>query len=869
MKKLSFIVFLVYGISFSQNLEETIYRAAEAFIANTNDRALKQLNQQESQFKTQLQTKDEQLALVFLQCHKGYYLDKQSRLQDAITTYEDASKRFQNHELSKLSDFDIIESCLKPLGNLYTKTNNYTNAVSTINQYIFIAEQTKHIPHQISGAINLAKLHQSIGNHDTALHIIKNAYALPETNKAKQTLLQHLEITSLIALKRFNEAELLNNRLGSTTFYTHKNNYVIALQKEEFQNALTALNKAKSHLKEARLSPRKLAVFYLEEAQLYHLLKKQEPALLCLQDALKILIPQFDGNGLPNQNELYAENTFIDIFDLYARMQPDIEQALQSFDLSFYVANLLRHSWTSQETKILNETSNRNRSEACIELLLNSYKTTKNQSYLFKAFQYSENNKSTILKEIANKRERLKRFPNDSLLIGEFNLLRQQEYTTNLLIQERLHDNQTSKINELSQLLSNISLKIKTLKTAIKNKYPEDTNNDLSLENLQKKLAKDQAVLIEYFFGKHNIYQFIISPDTIKAYTIPVSQFSKKAIIDFIHLFNDAGIINNAIDHFTAQAYDLFKLLKMDHINGYKHAIVIPDGLLNFVPFEALLSNKTSSTTFSRMPFLIKTLNLAYNSSALFYLKNTNLKHDTNLLGFFPVFKNSNQSLVHSVSEADAIDNKMTATLFMHNKASKNNFIKHLENYNILHLSTHASSGDFVTPANIQFYDSTLFLNELYSLNLKAHLVVLSACETGIGKLNKGAGAMSIARGFQYAGAEQLLFSLWQINDLSTSQIMQAFYTHFNKVQSAFIANHKSKLDYLENDQISNAKKSPYYWSAFVYYGDIQPSKSKNFILYLIFGVLISVIVLLLILKLKKYDRNTSRISSEEELHQS
>ncbi len=282
--------------------------------------------------------------------------------------------------------------------------------------------------------------------------------------------------------------------------------------------------------------------------------------------------------------------------------------------------------------------------------------------------------------------------------------------------------------------------------------------------------------------------------------------------------------------------------------------MIIPDGLLNFIPFEALLFKKTNTTTFSKMSFVLKNQSIAYNSSALFYLKDANKNINKNVLGFFPVFENSNQMLTYSIDEANAIKREMNSTLFMNSKASKSNFLKNAPNYGILHLSTHASSGNFVMPANISFYDDSIFLNELYSQDLNPNLVVLSACETGIGKLYKGEGAMSIARGFQYAGAENLLFSLWQINDLSTSQIMQSFYENYNKQQSTFLANHNSKIDYLANEDISNTKKSPYYWSAFVYYGTLETEKSSNTIFYIIFGIFIACIILLLILKFRKND---------------
>lgn len=861
MKKIFFLFFFICGISFSQNLEEAIYTAAETFIRNKNDATFKLLNQQESSFKTHVKTKDEQLALVFLQCHKGYYLDEHSKLNEAISKYEDALKRFNNNELSKFSDFDIIESCLIPLGNLYTKTGDYTNALSTINQYIFLAEKSKNITHQISGKINLAKLYQSIGNHHMVLEIIDKTKKLPNISTNQKKLLQNIKTNSLLALGNYEEASLLNSDASPLKYETYKNQSAIELQKGNYEKALISFNKAKECISETNVTGRYLAKFYVEEAQLYYLTKHSTDALKSLKQAIKILLPNFKNNGLPNEKALFAENTFIDIFDLYAEIQTNTEIILQSYNLSFYVSELLHDNWTSQEAKILNETNNRIRSEKCIDILFYNYQETKNKSLLFKAFQHSENNKVSALKDISNKKVRLQKHPNDSLLIKELKLLKEQEFITNLLIKENLETNQASKINSLSKKLSVISLQLKSLNSKIEKKYPQ-LNSSPSLISFQKKLDKNKAVLVEYFYGANTIYQFIISNHTITANAIELKEDTKQNITNFIHLFDDASVINNNISNYTNQAFNLYKLLKFDTFSNYNNVIIIPDGLLNFIPFEALLVAKTNTSTFSKMPFVVKNQNIAYNSSALFYLNKDHTNENKNVLGFFPVFENTNQMLTYSINEANAINDEMPSKMFMNADASKNNFIKNASHYGILHLSTHASSGNALTPSNISFYDDSMFLNELYSLNLSPNLVVLSACETGIGKLYKGEGAMSMARGFQYAGAENLIFSLWQINDLSTSQIMQSFYKNYNKHQSAFLANHNSKLEYLKNEEINNVKKSPYYWSAFVFYGTLEPAKPDYTIFYIIFGAFIAIIVLLLILKYKKHDRNTGRISS-------
>jgi len=205
----------------------------------------------------------------------------------------------------------------------------------------------------------------------------------------------------------------------------------------------------------------------------------------------------------------------------------------------------------------------------------------------------------------------------------------------------------------------------------------------------------------------------------------------------------------------------------------------------------------------------------------------------------------------------------MNATLLMQDQATKSNFIKNASKFDVLHLSTHATSGTLTEPARIEFYDSTMYLNELYSLNINNELVVLSACETGVGRLQKGEGALSIARGFQYAGAKRMLFSLWQINDLSTSQIMQLFYKDYSTNNSGVDANHNSKINYLKNEAINNIKKSPYYWSAFVYYGDFSSILETPFLdIYTYLFVAIVIIVLLLIYKINSNAKSPKRFSS-------
>ena len=861
-KQLSLIFFVFYGVTFSQNLEHAIYTATETFNSDSNTTSYNLLEKQEAVFKEQLKTKDEQLAFVFLLCNKGYYL-RHKVANKAILVYEDAWNRFSKYNLSTLSDYDIIENCLKPLGNLYIKTSDFTNAESTIKQYIYLAKQSNNKTQEIAGAINLSILYQTLGKHNSVLQIIETTLkkAIPNTSQ-KQKLLS-IKNTSLIALGKIETVTSINDSLGLNAYNSEFDNYLLNLKKGNYKKALFHFNQYKKLLKKA-YSLRDTAKVLVQEAQLFYLLEQPNKAIKSLYEATKVLLPNYNSNVLPKKEDLYAENTFIDIFDLLAELQPNTEKKLHCYDLSFYVSTLLTENLTSQESKLSNLTNNRIRSEKSIETCFNAFKNTKDNTLIIKAFYYAEKHKSSVLRDMSLKKSLFEQFPNDTLLQKEKQLLQRQEQITNKLISQQLYNTQNaSTSNELYKSLSIVSIQLKQIKQEIDSIYPNALNYDFTFEALQQKLATDNAVLVEYFYGKHAIYQFLVSNEKLSLFKIDLTEENSNNIKTFIHQFDNASVINNNIKRFTNNAFNTFKTLNFDKASSYKNILIIPDGLLNFIPFEALLTNETTAISYSKMPFVVRQHRIAYNYNVQFYLKQNNPIKGLSVLGVFPVFENTNQTLTYSIGEANAIKKEMNATLLMQDQATKFNFIKNVSKFDVLHLSTHATSGTLTEPAHIEFYDSTMYLNELYSLNINNELVVLSACETGVGRLQKGEGALSIARGFQYAGAKRMLFSLWQINDLSTSQIMQLFYKEYSNNNSGVNANHYSKVYYLNNETINNIKKSPYYWSAFVYYGNFSSLKETTFsYIYTYLFVAIVIIVLLLIYKINSNAKRPKRVSS-------
>jgi CHAT domain-containing protein/Tfp pilus assembly protein PilF len=181
-------------------------------------------------------------------------------------------------------------------------------------------------------------------------------------------------------------------------------------------------------------------------------------------------------------------------------------------------------------------------------------------------------------------------------------------------------------------------------------------------------------------------------------------------------------------------------------------------------------------------------------------------------------------------SEQEVAYNKkcLSGNSYLFQDATEENFRKFAPQSKIIHLATHAIINDdfpmysrflFSAPQT-SLNDGLLQTYELYNMNLNSDLAVLSACNTGTGKLIRGEGIMSLARGFHYAGCTNVVMSLWQVDDKSTSQIMNYFYMYLKNGVGISEALRLAKIKYLEN--ADEVKSHPYYWAGFIHIGNNQ-----------------------------------------------
>ncbi|MEG1023815.1 MAG: CHAT domain-containing protein [Flavobacterium sp.] len=845
-------IFLFINLSvFGQNQEDKIYNAVDSFTAHPSIKAIQDLSNVEAAFwkNPNPKTKEELLAIVVLNCNKGYYENLFGLTQNAVSSYEKAWQVFQKN---KLGNYDIVEFCLKPLGNLYTVLGDYDSAENTIKQYYFIANTSKIYPdaqkQKFAAILNLSNVYQGSGKISMAIELLENTlktenlsnlqkgilwnnlgnnYLLSSTeNLMRPEILKKAEKTFEASIKYLEKEKGQSETLSNS----YRNLASMNRQWQRFDLADSYMQKAeKLFLETPNQQPRKLAKLYYEKALLFFDERKYDESSNEITRIFKTLIPNYNSkNILPNQNQLYAETVLADALDLQAEMlkskQP--KKALEAFELSFYIEDLLMNSLVYENSKILMQLRSRNRTEKCLSIYSELFKKESKTQYLEEAFQLSEKTKSGILQRYRSN------FKTASA--EEKQLLQELQNFNNAILKEQQKGNSAniSRINNFIKKQNELMISLKRVQF----KNADYVSEKCDLKGLFSKLEKDKAVMVYYFMGFENQYFFTLQNNTISLNRLNTSHTSISKIVQFVDYFNDANAVSNDISGYNKCGKQVFDILKLPNNSINKNLIIVPDGILNFLPFEALITQESNTTNFAKMHYLLNDFKIAYNTSAGIYLNSKPvLKSDKTVLGIFPVFEKSSFELRYSKKELASIRNNFKGKYLENADATFNNFKNNASNYSILHLSTHASSGDIETPASIKFYDREILYSELYNLHINPDLVVLSACETGIGKLYKAEGAMSVARGFQFAGAQNLMFSLWKVNDFTTSVFMTDFYKNVKNNVSYFEANTNAKREYLNDKSIPNAKKSPYYWSSFVYYGSISGvEKSGNYIYYVI-----------------------------------
>ncbi|REE83297.1 CHAT domain-containing protein [Lutibacter oceani] len=860
------------------NYSEFIYVHLDEFAKNTTIESLVLYKNLESNLWRNPLNKEEKVAQLYFYINYAYQLKQFGFINESINYYEKAYSFYKRNYIN----YNIIEYCLKPLANNYTRLGDVDRAEDIIKITIEKAIKEKSDTQIGSGYLNLAAVYRTKGNYVTAIKYLNLGLLNASSNNQKAKIHSDKAINFLF-LSEFENSKkeaILSNTLNvlNDLSISTRNSITLGscfISKNKFEPALIEFEKA---LKFSKIifgkNDRETAKIYNKIAEVYWFQNKSEIALSYYQKALITLLPNYIPKDIfenPKSTYFYPENTLKEAFDGRAKVLSQLnnfEEAVKNYELSFLIENELRDTYLSQNAKLLQQQENRNRSENCIELCYTMFQQSNNVLWLEKAFQFAEQTKSVVLlenKELLFAKSKIK---NDSLFIKEEKLqLKKAELNTSITLEQLKNENAV--LNVLAKLTKErefVFQEIQLLNQEIDEKYPNlkaNLNTSVSIDKIEEKLLLNNELLIEFFDGTRNVYIFSISKNKpISVVQIEKDEVFKEELLSFLKLFSDerGTALQNNINKYTSLGFKLFEHFFKKELA--KNIILIPDGLFSFLPFDALITEKTEIINFEKLPYLIKKANISYAYSASILLSNTKNsdRKEDKLIGFFPVFKNNHRNLAElsfTEQEAKSIENEVEGDFLTFGEAVKNVFDSIGKKYSMLHLSTHATAGDFFTPPAIEFYDETLYLPEIYGYNLNLDLVVLSACETGIGTLRKGEGTMSLARGFSYAGVKNLIVSLWKVNDKSTEKLMAGFYKNYTKYGSKSAALQSSKLDYLNNKNISSLKKSPYYWASFIYIGEVATAGKKQISYWWFFIVGIILIGGFFFLKNSRFELNS------------
>ena len=588
---------------------------------------------------------------------------------------------------------------------------------------------------------------------------------------------------------------------------------------------------------------RETGKIFNEMGKAYQMLNQKDSAIHYFNKAL-YSVSNIDTNSIyavPAKNGVYAENTIIEALEQKANWmltyadtaneKQYLQCAVNCYDIIMDVEYKLLQNFSYDNSKLLMLKESRSRSEKAIGACYRLYERDKNNTWIEKAFQFAERNKSFILLESVKRN-----LAASASLQTDSTYLQLQQAQLNYAnyekeVIEANNKNDTALIHTAAINLKTADEVLQVLK--LRSRYSNNSytallqkEDSISLKETGKLLPDKNTALLEYFIGDSAAYCFYIAAEG-KADMYKLTGLLSQSIDTMLQFFKTK---NNILDNpktYSAAAFELYKNLQLNKTGKQiKRLIIIPDDKLGFVPFDALVTQPAISLNLASFSYLIKQYEISYGYSATMLLKQGNYTFkDNNVAVFTPVFAHNERglnTLQFSPGEKENIQHSFSkGVYFTGSSATLGNFKNHAPAAGIIHIATHAAAEGI---PRIEFYDSTLNTGGLYAMQLNANLVVLSACETGIGKIEKSEGAISLARGFYYAGAHSVITSLWSVDDESTAQLFGSFYSDI-KDNGYSKALRQSKLEYL-NSSISNNKYSPYYWAGFVYIGANETAKN-------------------------------------------
>jgi len=635
----------------------------------------------------------------------------------------------------------------------------------------------------------------------------------------------------------------------------------IHLGKKEYHKVIEmgAKMELDASLKKTQLG--NLANDFKSQSMAYYGLGDFESASDAVQKSLRILLPEHRKNeeflaeasykGLINKLDLAAilnyKGKFLHQLHQSNKDSLTLKMSLHNFEQAHEVLKEIGEE--SKEDQFLTNEFFKSFYEDALLGFQEAWLKDNDRNTFFRALKISDESRYlTVLNE-------LRASKNNGLFSNIPKQLKQKEEQLQLKIDSLNNGNVNSESKEETiKKHGDLVLELEKLKDRLFKEYPKYYELKYGSRNSLKGIIQSSyadANILEFFWGKDFLFVFQIQNKGVQFDKIPITTeliANKEVLVNSLRRASD-----NA---FKKSGNFIYETVFQKYLDHSLENILIFDDALHFIPIESIWVGKQDSGNFLIDIISVRRLNsIAQNINRL-----NEEKLGTLLLAPFASYDGlTYQKIKNTKTEVEEIQKLMQSKVYVDSSATKNKFLENADNYPVLHFATHS----LVEPENplksrILFYDDdrlkpsekSLTIEELYNLELKAELVVLSACETGIGREIKGRGIASVSNGFNYAGASSTLMSLWKVPDQQTSKIMISFYKFLKEGLPKNKALQKAKMDYLANTD-DELLKHPYYWAGFVITGNVDPIGDSISLWWWLAGILFLIFCGVLWLKRK------------------
>lgn len=547
----------------------------------------------------------------------------------------------------------------------------------------------------------------------------------------------------------------------------------------------------------------------------------------------------------------YEQDVLIYLIDLAAHYVQAFKQendrlylikAKEAVTLIDQLVSLIRYETDTEASKLF-----------WIEKGVNTYMLAVEICYLLEdtpmAFYFMEKNKALLLQEnIKTLQTKLALNIPTELLEREYQL-----HYDILALQEAFQQNIENEAWKETYSLKN--KEYQTYMDSMKHMYPEyiKTKQKVEITSLNTVIAEfetKETAFVEYILHEtdgYGIYYDVGTPIFFKIKD--VSAFQKQ--LEELQTF----MTKRTMDTSELKAYQEIGFTIFEQLFPFENAAkrlkdkkltIITDQTLQYIPFEILPMQQSGKLS---EVYLVNSVETSYlQSFSLFHqIKQKQNSPTQKLLAIAPYeFEDSTlPTLTGTEKVLEFLSKYDSSILLTKEEASKENFLKYRNDFEIIHLNTHAGLDTITQTPWIAFNKEKMSLTELFGLENQANLVILDACKTNNGVNLSGEGLINLSRGFFYNGTQSVLASQWNVNEQAGNKILQEFYTEIEKGTSKSKALQLAKKAYLQqHDHLQNI---PYYWAAFTLTGStnsvsLQPVQNYT---YIVVGITILLFVLL------------------------